>query len=280
MPNYTATVNGGRSDAMKVTIPYTPILEQYHGLEKLSRQERLADAKRLAKNATPVVRNFGNSIERFALAYSNAYEPFLGRPGRKPLPKPSGPHIETGNQLVARLPRGRVRVLGRPELDFRFVEREVSVIRTRHASFDVPEQAARSAGRALLCDLLLANADDKTPIIGEIKVTRGQYTDKDPYSALVQALASAAHLVIPAQYGRLLHHFPRRFRADHGRVDVYVITGSYDSRLTHMKDLLEAARSLAGRLLEEESVTRYVRRIEFLDAAPAGQQLRLRTDFV
>jgi hypothetical protein len=264
---------------MKVLIPYTPILQRYHALEGQSRDQRLNVARKLTPDA--LVRDFVDSHNQIATSYSNAYESFHGRQPRKPLPRvASGSEIATTNQLVSRIPRfGRVAVDGGSDLDFRFVEREVSVLRTKNAEFDAPTEQARSAGRALLCDLLLTNANDKTPIVGEIKVTRGQYTDKDPHSALIQALASAAHLVAPAQYGRLLHYFPRRFRRDDRRVDVYVITGSYDAHLTHLNELLQAAKALAAALTADATLSRYVRRIEFLDATPAGRQIDIRSDF-
>jgi hypothetical protein len=45
----------------------------------------------------------------------------------------------------------------------------------------------------------LASCDDGTPIVAEMKIRAG----KDPFAALRQALACAAHLATPRRYERL-----------------------------------------------------------------------------
>ena len=88
-------------------------------------------------------------------------------------------------------------VVDHPHLRFRYVDREIASARTTKDS---------SRGRPLSLDLLLANAEDRTPIVGEVKLGG----DQNAFYALIQALVQAARLSTPKQLERL-----RRFYADH-----------------------------------------------------------------
>jgi len=267
---------------VKTKLPYTAMMERYHEIERKSRAQRLTIAKELATDPSPLIGDFLSSVQQWALNYSNVKTPFVPKP-RASLELSPEESIKNTNALVARLqrPKRPIEVVDKSKLSFRYVEREVSIVRTANAEFrsKEPLQRKRSAGRALLCDLLLRNAHDRTPIVGEIKVTHKQYTDKDPCSALVQALASAAHLVTPSQYERLLWHYPRQFRTDSRVVDIYVVTGSYNSELTDMRELLAAARAIGRSVVASGELRPYVRRIEFVDVTPAGRGVTVRTRF-
>jgi hypothetical protein len=68
----------------------------------------------------------------------------------------------------------------------------------------------------------IADATDHTPIVAELKLPR----DKDPYFALIQALACTAHLATANQYARMREQlcdkwFPMREHAP--QLDVWIL---------------------------------------------------------
>jgi hypothetical protein len=91
------------------------------------------------------------------------------------------------------------------DLAFEYADRELLTQRTTSPARW--EDGTPNRGGVRL-DVLLANLDDRTPIAAEVKIAR----DMDPFFALVQALACAAHLGTPNQYERLRRHvFRGRF---------------------------------------------------------------------
>lgn len=147
-----------------------------------------------------------------------------------------------------------------PELAFRYVDRELDCMRT---STSVNLEDGTPSKKALLLDLLLANASDDTPIITELKIC----DDEDALYGLVQALAAAAVLVTAAQRTRLrnVYSLDAALRNGGPYVDIYVIffkpprTGTWPR-------ILERSLMLAEGLLAQPEVSALVRRIEFLHA--------------
>jgi hypothetical protein len=135
---------------------------------------------------------------------------------------------------------------------------------------------------AVRLDLLLCNDADRTPIIGEVKRTsdmnplhrhRKPATDKDPFSALIQALACAAQLSTPPQYARLARWGGTENRgnrdypvvadiaaSDPPVFDVYVVLHNRPQG-THLRVVGVEAERLAALLLAQPTVARHVRRI-------------------
>lgn len=260
---------------MSRTVPYTPMLKLHHEIPRLSRAQQLARAEDLAADPGELARAFTESVDLFA-AYDNRDEGFAGSAPRKPL-EWDREAIHRTNDLAGRLERdGGLQVSKRANLAADYVAREVSVMRaTGGATFDNPA-AAGMAGRALQPDVLLANRADRTPIVGEVKITQPgtNQTDKNPFAALIQVLAAAAHLATATQYERLRLHFPDAgFAApsnDGPRLDIYLIAVAHDDRITHMADLLTMTRQISEALVADKAVARLLRRIAFLDIAPAG----------
>jgi len=256
------------------TVPYTPMLKLHHEIPKLPRAEQLRRAKELAADAGELAHAFTDSVERFA-AYDNPDEALAGST-RNPLTW-DRETIRKTNDLAGRLERdGGLEVPERADLAADYVAREASVMRTTGgAIFDDPA-ATGMAGRALQPDLLLVNRADRTPIVAEVKITKSgtNQTDKNPFAALIQVLAAAAHLVTVSQYERLRRHFPDAEMAAPARggprLDVYLIAVAHDGRITYMADLFEATRQISEKLVANNAVARSVRRIVFLDIAPAG----------
>jgi hypothetical protein len=121
-------------------------------------------------------------------------------------------------------------LLGRPprwevaddrSLDFEFVARELTPISSVARGQRVWLTSASE--RRLSLDALLVNAEDRTPIVVEIKVG----ADENAELGLIQALAAAAQLSGRAQLTRLHHQLKDFFRNEApSALDVYVITAA------------------------------------------------------
>lgn len=116
-------------------------------------------------------------------------------------------------------------------------------------------------------DLLLANAEDSTAIVGEVKIGTEKTADKDAFATLVQALACAAQLVCPAQYARLVKHATRergdvklRGLAGPAYLDLYLILHSFPDA-TYLGKLRDETERLSALLLAHPLVNPHVRRI-------------------
>jgi hypothetical protein len=139
---------------------------------------------------------------------------------------------------------------------------------------------------------LLAHAEDRTPIVGEVKYTKTidseashkkTSSDKDPFSAVVQALAVISQLVNPSQYlrldqfGRAAHQHAGLRDAASPVFDAYVVLHN-PSNGTFLEELGEETRRLSALLLTEPAVARSVRRIACLTTT-RDDDLRVETEF-
>jgi hypothetical protein len=192
--------------------------------------------------------------------------------GRKLLPAPAGirkrNRIANTDELASLLEtRPRFRVDRHRKLDFHYLDREITVAR----ALDVQGRPRYQASPVQL-DLLLVNAEDETPIAGEIKVR----ADKDPEAALLQGLLYASLLAPEAQRTRLAVAYPDVFRGGiPKRVDVYVILHALPKS---RRKLLDSALALAPPILSAPGVSHYLRRICFLEAYLKSDALRFRLE--
>lgn len=245
---------------MPDTVPRTPMYDRYKKLPT-GRRERLSQAEALAADPAELARDFAETIAEFEAGYDHRDEPFHS--GRADGATVADTIARTPDLALRLRDAGGLAVEDRPELSFDYVERELAVTRTTgRATF--PD--GTSAGKPLVADLLLANRSDRTPIIGEVKIG----IDKDPYAALIQALACAAHLATAPQYQRLRNAYPEaQFPATAGpppALDVYLIPVRFsDSGATYMPQLLEATRELSHALMQDTRVYNAVRRIACLE---------------
>lgn len=267
-------------------IPITPIWRRYQALRNLSQQGRLAEARRLIERPEEIATELAESVEHFA-SYDNRDDHFYP-PTRAEQKFATG--IGRTNDLVLRLEKQKrlvptdapdrrtthdagttVIAIPSSQLACDYVDRELLVQRTTS-----PAQWAdgrRNIG-GLRLDVLLADSTDRTPIVGELKLPG----DMDPFFALVQALACAAHLATSHQYERMRRHlgrgnFPEQITAP--RFDVWVLffdaPGSQSGQPPKgrfMADLQGAAETLAPRLLAQDAARSSLRRI-------AGLRLKL-----
>lgn len=158
-------------------------------------------------------------------------------------------------------------VVGQPSLDFEFLARELTPASSVKGTervwlFDDPR-------RRVSLDALLVNAEDRSPIVAEIKVG----ADENAELALVQALTAAAQLSSPSQLRRLHRQFRDALgRAEPVKLDVYVITARSPERGVRLA-LADRARARAQRLLETGALAHWIRRIVFLEVSVLAGRL-------
>jgi hypothetical protein len=129
------------------------------------------------------------------------------------------------------------------------------------------------AERRISLDALLVNADDRTPIVAEIKVGDDEIAEL----GLIQALAAAAQLTSNSQLTRLHRQFKDSFNNEPpSGLDVYVITARAPERGVR-PELAMRAHSLAEELMTDGSLSAWVRRIAFLEMTLLGGRPAFRT---
>ena len=248
----------------------SPLRDYYAALLALKEEEQTALAEIHKNDPRLLVRRFRRSVKD--LEAEAEIEKKFYPSGRTDPPSPPTPvdqirrTIEFASQLCDRRPRT---VAGAKELGFRYVDRELSPLRTT-------ERHRKVARRSL--DLLLANAHDRTPVLAELKI-RG---DKLPYFALVQALMLAAELLVTNQRARLRRHRPAADLAwsEQGPfADIYVLAFDPPARGTYRERSFDAAEEIARRLIEDEVVSRYIRRIAYVDALPKEGKIAFKRRF-
>lgn len=257
---------------MTEKIAVTPLVDEYRGLLKLSQSQRLERAEQLIRRPASLAKAFSDSREQFA-SFDHADEDFYDPvPPRTPLPKkPKG--LGSTVEVAARLSGGGPkRVLGDDRLSFNYIDRELVPARTKTGAVFADGKSIRSG---LRLDLLLANRDDGTPIIGEVKVAQ----DKDPFFALIQALTHAAYLSTPAQFKRLARVYSNKKIKVGKNLDVYLLLAQAPAAATYWFELREAARRLAARLIAQESLTDGVRRIAAVDLDRIDDRMRVSKRF-
>jgi hypothetical protein len=280
----------------KIVIPFTPMMALHYRMARRplpTVAAQCATAEAWAADPSELIDAYIESVRLFQ-TYANPKEHFLnlrpdGTPHRDPLPKPPSLPVANTDALVSWIDEhSGFGISEHPELQLGvdYVEREVSVIKTRNAMWDDPE-AQGSAGRALQPDLLLRTRDG-TPAIGEIKVTRpGRATksgalgqpnpDKDPLAALVQALAAVAHLATPPQYARLRTFFPQANFTEPGpegpRLDVYLVEYNHGG-IPWIEEIACDVRTISKAVTRHPEVSKTLRRVVFVELFVENEALR------
>jgi len=257
-------------------IPLTPLYLRYRALRSADQAERLRYARDVLANPAWLAEEFVTTVLRFG-AYDNADQHFYGK--RHALT--FGRHLEATKDLVLRLEAlpsvtpvdasdrqiggtGHPDVIDvpAPDLAFEYVDRELLLQRTESPA--KWENGAANRG-GIRPDILLADLATRTPIVAELKLPG----DMDPFFALVQALAGAAHLATPAQYERMRNHLKRgKFPALSAppRLDVFTLfVGRTEG--SNQPDFLQAAQTLPPRLLAHDGLATSIRRIAGISLA-------------
>lgn len=260
---------------MRVIIPTTAMMGRYRKLRKQSAAKRLRYAEELLDHPERLAEDFASSVARFR-SYGQVDFAFaaprltraadeMKRSGDIALP------LEVQRTLTptdgpARLDEhdagAAVTPVPAARLACTFVDRELLVQRTRNPA---QWENGRANGGGVRVDVLLADAADRTPIVGEVKLPG----DMDPFFALIEALTCTAHLATPNQYERLRRQlaFPA-LEALTPRLDVAILHDDRDGtywteppRGRNLAELEAATTALAPRLLAQDGIAASVRRI-------------------
>jgi hypothetical protein len=263
---------------MAPRIPDTPFARYYRRLHHKERVKggpgtlelRLKEAERALRNPNRLASDFRDSVhlaERFFDAQSDLTDAKFFPQRRTRKTKPGLNTTPAVAALLAATRGRRQRVLGDSALDFFYVEREVVVTRAPGLQLE----SGKSTRAGLRLDLLLANGNDATPIVAEVKIGR----DKDPFFALVQALANAAYLLPRPQMARIRHHADGvAINEKARRLDIYLVFANEPDWSRFWFELRDRTERLSERLLPE--ISRHIRRIAAVELQLPGDDKRLR----
>lgn len=263
-------------------VPATPLLRYFRETlcqSPLGRDwgaRRISEVEKQLGDPGQLATLFDKSVEQVARDYLN-YQPFHPKGHAFGFRGTSG--VRHGDELrftadvAARLATRDVwEVDGNSKLDFRYIDRELPLMRAKPK----PEQ---DPGSLLEVDLFLANARDRTPILAELKIE----DDQCPFYALVQLLTQAAYAVTPSQRERLVlfgsrPEFVLKEAVDGqpGKTDLYVLLVNSPQRPPY-GELRERAVALGRKLITLPEIKSRIRRIawiEGVDASPDGLALK------
>ena len=241
-------------------IPRTTIQRYYLDVCEMSYDKRLKRAAELLVDPTPLIAEFSDGIAAFQ-SYDNL-EGFYSNKSRAPgEPDPIG-RIRRTPDVAWYLRRQRVlEVDNAPGLNAEYLDYEIAPARTTdRAYFD----DGRPWSTGVIIDLLLASCDNRTPIVGELKIKN----DKDPFTALIQMLAGTVHLVTTNQYRRLCEFVPAgRFApAERPNLDGYILLYRFlEKPQAELAMLDEHADRLGELLMSHSEITSYLRRIACIE---------------
>ena len=239
---------------MPPTIPFPELTRRYVQLKDVTSEGRLRAAERATVHEHAAL--IGDSVRAFEDFDVTIHEPFYPANDARDLDKSPKQASRTFGWAMAIKAMSSVSVEGDESLTFRYVAREVSPVHTKPmGTFETPD------GKANSTDLILINESSSRPVVAEVKIGR----DKEPYTALVQALASAAQLVPRRQRARLQALDGRFASFDRDpRIDVFVLLAEFPERNRHRWYQLAYARGLAAGLEAHPDVQRHFGRITFL----------------
>lgn len=243
-------------------IKRTQLRDLYSALGHLKQSEQVALARAHADDASMLEHRIKRDLVTVA-GYPALTESPLVDAKRKALPESVDvADLRSTVAFAKALGHDPHTVADRPDLGFRYLEREIS-----------PLRGSSLERRAM--DLLLLSQDN-TPVLGELK--RGP--DSLPYFALIQLLVHLVELSSESQRERLVSLGVPSDRRD-APVDLYLI--SYGTpHVTHQQASLEATRAIAERLTSGRlsGLASQVRRIAYLHAQPAAGTLAFESIFV
>lgn len=247
--------------------PATQLREYYDALHALKEHEQTVLAEAHAADPTLILHRFNHSLQAFNAPID---EPFYITKRSDPANSLCPPgQINSTIEFAAQIADGAAKpVLSSPTLAFRYIDRELSPLRTTGSD--------RPARRSL--DLLLANDNDALPIYAELKIG----TDRPSYFALVQLLALATDLLPPSQRQRLKQHpggSRLRWPQTGPYADLYIITLNSPTTGKYRARSLAATQQISKKLIDDELFSAQIRRIAYLEAVPENNTLRFDTQF-
>ena len=235
-------------------IPYPALTRRFVELNAKHSADRLAAARETT--ADELATAFDASARAFEAFVVE--EPFFPDNPHRDCPKnPKSAGRTFGWAMAMKTKRTpTIEVDGDSTLNFRYVEREIIPTRTEHRRAFEPLHD----GHHVRIDLVLANANTGRPILAELKIR----AHKDPFTALVQALAAAAQCVPSAQRRRLARLARAQSFDSDPLIDVYVMLAEFPKTGRHRFEQLDCAVALAAQL---ETRSHHLGRVRVLQVA-------------
>lgn len=224
-------------------IPVTKLRDFYNLLRIFSTQTHiniLEDFNR-GENYKRLIEIFEDSKKHFEKYCCS--DNFTTSSKRKDLPNfPS--KISNTNDLVVLLEKNKSNnVTNNDSLDFIYLEREVSPLRTTGNAIFESGQSGRSSGTGGL-DFIGWNLKQNLPILGEIKVKN----DENPFFALIQLLTYLSELVTPNQIQRINQTSLFKSNVTSPEFYLYILLSNYNYNSKERKVLLNGTIELARKL--------------------------------
>ena len=245
-------------------IPITALRHLYRLLRDFPKEEfQLSVAREFHRRPKQLAKLIVESRRHFKL-YDNRTEGFHER--SEPLTEALRTNGKLANTLVQQLAAlgsraAKVRVAR--QCDFQYIDYEINPRRTTASKFE-NGKSGQSSGTGWV-DLLLSNANDQTPIVGEIKAD----TDVNPFFGLIQCLMYAVELSTESQRTRLKEFYKNRFAAGSSGteevIDIYLFLLRYPEDQVS-REFLTLTDQLSARLMADNTLgLGFIRRIVALE---------------
>lgn len=245
--------------ALEKLIPETALRNLYCLLRDFPSQEfHLAFTKELMRVPKKLDELVERSFRHFS-HYKNNKEAFHERgPNGEPTEARQGSKKLADQFTVEISKQKNVKIQG--NLSFDYVDYDISPFRTTGNPGYESGESSRFSGTGGV-DLLLSNAEDQLPIVGEIKAEE----DATPLLALIQALTYAIELATPSQRERLQSAYPGKFKFDSQGpfIDIYLLLVSPPEN-DEAKEFLEAVSSICKKLMQLKFTPTVIRKIACL----------------
>ena len=225
-------------------IPVTALREFYRILSLYSIKTNISilDDYNRGNNYLKLVELFYKSKKQFEI-YHNT-ESFISNSRRKALPV-APTKISNTNDVVSLLEQNKVNiVVNNKSLNFRYIEREISPLRTTGNSMFLTGESSKKSGTGGL-DFIALNEKDNLPILGEIKVKN----DKNHFYAIIQLLTYLSEMSTPNQIDRInATGLYDNIRLDTDKFYLYIISSQYNMRSKPRQKILSNSNELAEKL--------------------------------
>ncbi len=243
---------------MKNEIPETKLRNFYEMLKLFSNETQykiLTDFNRKS-NYTKLVDIYETSKKHFDNKY-NYKGSFLGnKPDkRKKLKTNTKGEIKNTNDLVFHFQKNKIISFQKQNdyLNFEYIEREISPIRTPKTKFE-SGKSGKSSGIGGV-DFIGWNTEKKLPILGEIKIKN----DENPFYALIQLLTYLSEFSTPRQIDRI--NKAKLFKYEIPRAPkffLYIVLSNYNwnSKLSKMifNSTKELSENIQNKVNEIEEI--------------------------
>ena len=250
-------------------IPLTKLRDFYSLLRVFSTETEINMIRDFNRknNYLKLVEIFNESKKHFEKYISK--EKFTGNSTRKTLPH-NPVEISNTNDLVSILNSNSVNhVINNSGLDFKYVDREISTLRTTGNVRFENGHSGRSSGTGGL-DFIAWNIKDNLPVLGEVKVKN----DENPFFALIQLMTYLSELVTPNQIARINN--TDLFKGNTGSKPyfyLYILHSNHNLNSKERRTLLKESIILAKNL---QNSIQEIKEVAFIKLdSPAGDIMQI-----